>query len=77
VDGDDETLAELKRLGRGFRAQRRAKGLSQEQLGELAGVHRNYIGQIERGERNVKAGMLIKLARAMRVSPAKFFDLFG
>ena len=77
MDGPDDNPEELKRLGRGFRAQRRAKGLSQEKLGELAGVHRNYIGQIERGERNVKAGTLIKLARAMGVSPAKFFDLFG
>ena len=41
-------------------------GFSQEQLAEYADVHRNYIGQIERGEQNLTIDSLIRLVKALR-----------
>ena len=56
----------LNRLGAAVRARRHALGYSQEELAERSGLHRNYIGGIERGERNVGYLNLTRLAEALR-----------
>lgn len=58
----------LKFLGEKVRQLRVKKGLSQEELGIKAGLHRTYIGSIERGERNVSLLNIERIARALGVS---------
>jgi transcriptional regulator with XRE-family HTH domain len=47
---------------------RRDKKISQEELAELAGLHRTYIGSVERGERNVSIDNMERIANALKVS---------
>ena len=65
---------ELKKFGDRVRQLRKAKGLSQEKLAELADLHRNYIGGIERGERNLALLNVVRLARALGVSPSQLLE---
>jgi transcriptional regulator with XRE-family HTH domain len=60
--------AALKALGEAIRARRgEIDGLSQEGLADLAGMHRTYVSEIERGLRNPSYRNLFKLARALDV----------
>lgn len=52
------------------RAHRTRLGLSQEELAERAGVHRTYVGMIERCEKNVTIYNIERIAEALRVRPA-------
>ena len=54
-------------IGFKIRKIREEKGLTQVQLSKLAGMHRAYIGQIERGEKNIGVKNLEKIAKALRV----------
>jgi len=54
-------------LGAAIRAARKAKGLSQEALAEIAGLDRSYMGGIERGEHNLAIMNLLKIADALGV----------
>ena len=56
-------------VGRRLRDLREKKGWSQEQLGFRADLHRNYVGGIERGERNVGLKTIAKLATALGIRP--------
>lgn len=51
------------------RAARLAIGLSQEQLAALAGIHRTYVGMLERGEKNVTIYNIERIALALKVEP--------
>ena len=53
------------RFARLLKAERLARGLSQETLAELAGLHRTYVGSVERGERNIAVDNMEALANAM------------
>ena len=53
-----------------MRVLREEQGLSQERLGQMAGLDRTFISQIELGRRNVTLGTIHKLARALGVKPS-------
>ena len=63
--------SEQKQFGKQILRLRRARALSQEKLAELADLHRNYVGGIERGERNVGLRNIVRLARALKVAPSE------
>jgi len=65
-------MAEInKKIGVNIRKIRNKKGWSQEQLALEADLHRAYIGQIERGEKNIGLINLEKIAKALNVEIAK------
>lgn len=61
-------------FGNRVRSLRLRRGLSQEKLAELADLHRNYVGGVERGERNVSLLNIVKLARGLNVRPTKLVE---
>jgi len=61
------------RVGFNIRKIREQKNLSQEQLANLADVHRAYMGQIERGEKNIGLKNLEKISKALKVNIKEFF----
>ena len=56
-------------VGRNLRAYRQARGLSQEAFADVLGVHRTYMGGIERGERNLTLKSLERIAGRIDVDP--------
>ena len=60
-------------IGRRVRALRTELGISQEELAARAGLHRNYVGSVERGERDIGIVALTRLATAFGISLADFF----
>ncbi len=54
-------------FGQRVRARRVELGLSQEALARLAGLHRTYVGSLERGERNVALINILRLGRALEI----------
>lgn len=63
-------IGDLQRIvGRNLRAYRQAKGLSQEAFAELVGMHRTYIGGVERGERNLTLATVERYAEAIGLDP--------
>jgi transcriptional regulator with XRE-family HTH domain len=64
----------LKKLGRAIHAKRIALGYSQERLAELADCHRNFIGMIERGERNITVIKLRDIAAALKTTVSELTE---
>jgi len=63
-------------LGRAIRELRARRGLSQEKLGFASGLHRNYIGAIERGEINPTFRVLLRVSDGLRLPLSEIFALF-
>jgi transcriptional regulator with XRE-family HTH domain len=61
-------------FGQRVRTLRTKKGISQEELADRCGVHRTYMGRIERGETNITLTNIQKVARGLGVSPASLLD---
>jgi transcriptional regulator with XRE-family HTH domain len=59
------------KLGKAVRAARLAKGWSQEQLSFESGLHRTYVGAVERGEKNLTVKNVVRIATALGVSGSK------
>jgi len=57
----------LIQFGKRIREERIERGISQERLGELAKVHRTYVGMIERGEKNITLTNIEKFAIALKI----------
>ncbi|HJC77347.1 MAG TPA: helix-turn-helix transcriptional regulator [Candidatus Alistipes excrementavium] len=63
----------LKKFGQRVRQLRYQEGYSQEELADRAGVHRTYIGMIERAEKNITLLKIEKVAKALNI---RLTDLF-
>jgi transcriptional regulator with XRE-family HTH domain len=72
-DKDPELVA----FGAALRARRQAAGLTQEALADAAGLHWTYIGQIERGTRNLTYKNILRLAHGLGVPPGELFEGMG
>ena len=63
----NETKHFLQQIGDRIRNLRTDRKLTQAQLGEACGLHRTFIGSVERGERNVAILSLRRIAKSLRV----------
>jgi transcriptional regulator with XRE-family HTH domain len=61
-------------FGKRLRELRLERGLSQEKLAEIADLHRNYVGVLERAVQSATLDAICKLARALKVRPAELLD---
>lgn len=61
-------------LGNNIKKYRQKLGVSQEALAELCGLHRTYVGAVERGERNVSLLNIVSIARALKILPSKLLE---
>lgn len=64
----------LKKFGESVAKKRKGTGLSQEQLAFKAGLHRTYIGMVERGEKNITLKNIIKISIALECKPGELFE---
>ena len=56
-------------FGAAVAARRKEKGISQERLAEIVGLHRTYVGAVERGERNCTLTTIFRIAEGLNWSP--------
>ena len=64
----------LIKFGKKVRKERLKKNLSQEKFAEMIGVHRTYIGMIERAEKNITLTNIKKISDALDITLSKLFD---
>ena len=65
---------DLKQFGNNIRNLRKARGFSQESFADAVGLHRTYMGGVERGERNVSLLNLLKIMRKLEVSSGDILE---
>jgi len=65
-----------KYIGRRIAKERKKQGLSQERLAELADLHHNYIGTVERGEVNIGVNNIYKITSALNIKMEVLFKNF-
>jgi transcriptional regulator with XRE-family HTH domain len=63
----------LLKFAKRVRSERKKIGLSQEAFAEKVGVHRTYIGMIERAEKNITLANIVKISKALKVSLSILF----
>ena len=61
-------------FGNAVRQRRKQQGYSQEAFGDACGIHRSYMGGIERGEHNLALINILKIIDALNVKPSEFFS---
>lgn len=64
----------LERFAKKIRSFREAQGISQEKLAEKSGLHRTYIGMVERTERNPSLLCIYKIANGLGIAPKELFE---
>jgi transcriptional regulator with XRE-family HTH domain len=62
-------------FGKKLSMVRKERGISQERLAELAGIHRNYVGMVERGMQSPSLNLIVDFAHALKVKPVELFEL--
>jgi len=67
-------MSELERFAANLRAAREQRGLSQEALAQVGGLHRTEISLLERGQREPRLSTIVTLARALNMEPARLLD---
>jgi len=67
----DPTLVEI---GHRIQTIRREKGVSQEALAHIAGLHRTFLGMVERGERNITVINLLRITTALEVDASQILQ---
>jgi transcriptional regulator with XRE-family HTH domain len=66
-------MALIEVFAKNLKEIRKSNGVSQEKLAELCGLHRTYIGAVERGERNISLQNVEKIATALCVDVVELF----
>jgi transcriptional regulator with XRE-family HTH domain len=75
--GSESQERVLRALALVIRQRRQALGLSQDQFGHRAGLHRTYVGGVERGERNITIISLCKIAGALQLEAHDLLEQAG
>lgn len=70
----EEAKKNLKTFGSRIQELRKKNNLTQSELAEKIGLSTNFIGMVERGERNTSVDKIFKLAKAFNISLAQFFE---
>ena len=70
----EETKKNLKTFGSRIQELRKKNNLTQSELAEKIGLSTNFIGMVERGERNTSVDKIFKLTKAFNISLAQFFE---
>ena len=68
---NDSNLSARQLFARNIRLARKVLGMSQEDMAEASGLHRTYVGDVERGERNISIDNMEKMAKAVKRSLAE------